>query len=105
MLGDLQGEKGIPWCKPTDEEHATERAIAKEVTRYRTEHAVEDAAKGGLGGGWDPSYLILAGVFGGAWQWRKRQAVARRAEAEAKAAEARLNAVIAAADSPRKLPL
>ncbi len=30
MVG-AEGEQGIPWCRPTQEEHATEHAIAKEV--------------------------------------------------------------------------
>ena len=43
-LAGAGGEQGIPWCKPSNEEHATERAIAKEVrtttiTTVTTTHA------------------------------------------------------------------
>ena len=72
--------------------------MGEQVSRYRTEHAAEEAARARsaaaawiLGG--DPSYPIIACGCFVAWQWRQRQATARLAKAEEAAADARLKAV------------
>ena len=74
--------------------------VGEQVSRYRTEHAAEEAARARsaaaawiLTGGGDPSYLIIACGCFVAWQWRQRQATARLAKAEEAAADARLKAV------------
>lgn len=71
------------------------------MARYRAEHAAEEASKAASSlWAWlldDPSYIILAVVFGVCWRWRQKQAEGRRAAAEEAAAEARLKAVEAAA--------